>query len=192
MSAASTSNIVISEDTPTEQEEIRKASRMTLKEVQNVVSTLKENVYPGKQLLAHAPGLKELPAMASTGKPPLPTEPKRCKMVETAVQTTLDEEQNLTGPAPKDSYWAKLAEKRRRALRDTLDENARLHMELSEKEEELANLRNVVESLNSLVETMVEMLNETETQTATSTDETAKVDDSGIAHSLLDDGTGNH
>ncbi|XP_035906914.1 multicilin [Anopheles stephensi] len=191
MSAASTSNIVISEDTPSEQEQIRKASRMTLKEVQNVVSTLKENFYPGKALMtAHATGLKELP-LAAPNKPQHPTEPKRCKTVEQTTQTTLEEEQNLTGPIPQDSYWAKLAEKRRLALKDTLDENARLHMELSEKDEELSNLRNVVASLESLVETVVEMLNDQPETKTTGPDETPKVDDSGIAHSLLDDGTDN-
>uniref|UniRef100_A0A182SKW8 Geminin n=1 Tax=Anopheles maculatus TaxID=74869 RepID=A0A182SKW8_9DIPT len=189
MSAASTSNIVISEDTPSEQEEIRKASRMTLKEVQNVVSTWKENFYPGKAMMTtHAPGVKENPVVSAK---PQPTEPKRCKMVEQATQTTLEDEQNLTGPVPQDSYWAKLSEKRRHALKETLDENARLHMELSEKDEELNNLRNVVESLQSLVETVVEMLNEQTDTKTTAPDETPKVDDSGIAHSLLDDGTEN-
>lgn len=163
---------------------------MTLKEVQNVVSTLKENFYPGKLLMTtHAPGVKEVPVVASAK--PQPTEPKRCKMVEKNTQTTLDDEQDLTGPVPQDSYWAKLAEKRRRALKETLDENARLHMELSEKDEELNNLQNVVESLKSLVETVVEMLNEQTETNPTTSDETPKVDDSGIAHSLLEDGTDN-
>uniref|UniRef100_A0A182RPG8 Geminin n=1 Tax=Anopheles funestus TaxID=62324 RepID=A0A182RPG8_ANOFN len=186
MSAATTPNIVIPEDTPSEQEEIRKASRMTLKEVQNVVSTLKENFYPGKSL-PHAPG-KDL----SVSSAKQPSEPKRCKMVEQltkATQTTFEDETNLLAEQPSAGYWVKVAEKRRLALKETVEENARLHMELSEKTEELNDLQNVVESLKSLVETVVEMLNE-ESESKT-TNEASQVDDSGIAHSLVDGGTDN-
>uniref|UniRef100_A0A182W4H8 Geminin n=1 Tax=Anopheles minimus TaxID=112268 RepID=A0A182W4H8_9DIPT len=184
MSAASTSNIIISEDTPSEQEETRKAARMMLKEVQNVV--LKENFFPRKPL-SHAPG-KDL-AVSSAKQP---SEPKRCKMVEQltkATQTTLVDEQNLLAEKPTDSYWEKVAEKRRLALEETLEENARLHMELSEKTQEVNELQNVVESLKSLVETVTEMLNE-ETQTQP-TSEAPQVDDSGISHSIVEDGTDN-
>uniref|UniRef100_A0A182PFW5 Geminin n=1 Tax=Anopheles epiroticus TaxID=199890 RepID=A0A182PFW5_9DIPT len=204
MSSASASNIIISEDTPSEQEEIRKASRMTLKEVQNVVSTLKENLHPRKPL-SHAP-VKDL--VASTGKQQQqqqqpqqqhqlqqPSEPKRSKMVEQlskATQTTFDEEQNLTGKQPTDGYWEKVAEKRRLALEETLDENARLHMEVGELKEELDAAHNVKESLQSLVDTLMEMLNEHETEgksadgsSGAGPSGSGKVDDSGIAHSLV-------
>uniref|UniRef100_A0A182LUC1 Geminin n=1 Tax=Anopheles culicifacies TaxID=139723 RepID=A0A182LUC1_9DIPT len=186
MSSVSTSNIIISEDTPSEQAETLKASRMTLKEVQNVASTLKENFFPRKPL-SYAPG-KDL----SVSSIKQPSEPKRCKMVEQitkATQTTFEDEQNLVGEKPTDSYWEKVAEKRRLALEETLEENARLHLELSEKREEVNELLNVVESLKSLVETVTDMLNE-ETQTQ-STNEAPQVDDSGISHSLVDDGADN-
>ncbi|XP_053660718.1 geminin [Anopheles marshallii] len=182
MSTASTSNIVVSEDTPLEQEETRKASRMTLKEVQNVVGTWKENLHPGKTF-SHAPG-KDL--LVSSAKQP--SEPKRSKMVEQltkATQTTFEDEQNLVAEKPNSGYWEKVAEKRRLALKETVEENARLHMELSEKTDEVNELQSVVESLKSLVETVVEMLNE-ETEAKANSD-TTQVDDSGIAHSLVDD-----
>ncbi|XP_052900506.1 geminin [Anopheles moucheti] len=180
MSTASTSNIVVSQDTPSEQEEIRKASRMTLKEVQNVVGTWKENLHPGKTLSLG----KDLLVSATKQ----PSEPKRSKMVEQltkATQTTFEDEQNLVAEKPNSGYWQKVAEKRRLALEETLDENARLHLELSEKTDEVNELQNVVESLKSLVETVVEMLNDE--AEAKATNDTPQVDDSGIAHSLVDD-----
>uniref|UniRef100_A0A182JZ42 Geminin n=1 Tax=Anopheles christyi TaxID=43041 RepID=A0A182JZ42_9DIPT len=200
MSATSASNIIISEDTVSEQEETRKAARMTLKEVQNVVSALKENLHPRKPL-SHVPG-KDIHngAAASSAKQQQqqPSEPKRYKMVEQltkATQTTFEVEQDLTGAQPSSQYWEKLAESRRLALKETLDENAQLHMEVSGLKEELAVAQNVTESLQSLVDTLVEMLNENEAggkSGSSSGTDAVKVDDSGIAHSLVEDGPDGH
>uniref|UniRef100_A0A182N150 Geminin n=1 Tax=Anopheles dirus TaxID=7168 RepID=A0A182N150_9DIPT len=190
MSASSVANIVISEDSASEQEEIKKASRMTLKEVQNVVSTLKENFHPRKPL-SQPPGKDLSVATASKiacGKHGAePTEPKRCKMVEQlakATQTVSEDEHNLTGCEPTEGYWEKVAEKRRLALQETLEENATLYLKVATLEEELEVAHSVTQSLQSLVETMVEMLNEGEGAGKSDPDASHQVDDSGLAQSF--------
>uniref|UniRef100_A0A182Q1B5 Geminin n=1 Tax=Anopheles farauti TaxID=69004 RepID=A0A182Q1B5_9DIPT len=187
------SNIVISEDSASEQEEIKKASRMTLKEVKNVVSTLKENFDPRKPL--SQPAGKDLPPVSSriaAGKHGAePSEPKRCKMVEQlakATQTVSEVEHNLTGEDPTEDYWATIAEKRRLALQEALDENAQLYLQISELEERLQVAQDVTQSLQSLVDTMVEMLNEEEGAGKADSDASKKVDDSGLAQSLCEEG----
>ncbi|XP_041766127.1 uncharacterized protein LOC121590470 [Anopheles merus] len=197
MSASSAANIIISEDTVTEQEETRKAARMTLKEVQNVVSALKENQHPFKPA-SHGPG-KDLPVKQQQQQQQHPSEPKRCKMVEQlskATQTTFEAEQDLTAARPSINYWEKLAESRRISLKEALDENALLHMEVGTMKEELGVAQSVIDSLKSLVDTLMEMLNESESNDKPGTSGTAagagKEDDSGLAHSLAGYGTEEH
>ncbi|XP_053678543.1 geminin-like [Anopheles nili] len=187
MNASSLINIKISEDTVSEQEKTMKTSRMTLKDVQNVVSILKENVCPGKQL-AHV-AAKDLPmtSIKSALKGAEPTESKRCKMLEQhskATQTTFEQEHNLTAKKPTEGYWEKVAEKRRVALAESLDENAKLHMEIETLKETLSTSETLTSYLQGLVETMTEMLNENDAKTSNPNPE----NDSGIAHSLLADG----
>nr|XP_040232806.2 uncharacterized protein LOC120955747 [Anopheles coluzzii] len=199
MSASSAANIIISEDTVSEQEETRKAARMKLKEVQNVVSALKENQHPFKPA-SHGPG-KDLPVkqQQQQHQQQHPCEPKRCKMVEQlskATQTTFEAEQDLTAARPSINYWEKLAESRRISLKEALDENAQLHMEVGTIREELGVAQSVIESLKSLVDTLMEMLDESESKDKPGTSGTAagagKEDDSGLAHSLADYGTEEH
>uniref|UniRef100_A0A182UEY3 Geminin n=1 Tax=Anopheles melas TaxID=34690 RepID=A0A182UEY3_9DIPT len=198
MSASSAANIIISEDTVSEQEETRKAARMTLKEVQNVVSALKENQHPFKPA-SHGPG-KDLPVkQQQQHQQQHPSEPKRCKMVEQlskATQTTFEAEQDLTAARPSINYWEKLAESRRISLKEALDENALLHMEVGTIKEELGVAQSMIESLKSLVDTLMEMLDESESKDKPGTSGTAagagKEDDSGLAHSLAGYGTEEH
>ncbi|XP_040174485.1 uncharacterized protein LOC120906689 [Anopheles arabiensis] len=200
MSASSAANIIISEDTVSEQEETRKAARMKLKEVQNVVSALKENQHPFKPT-SHGPG-KDLPVKQQQHQQHQqqhPSEPKRCKMVEQlskATQTTFEAEQDLTAARPSINYWEKLAESRRISLKEALNENALLHMEVSTMKEELGFAQGLIESLKSLVDTLMEMVDESESKDKPGTSGTAadagKEDDSGLAHSLAGYGTEEH
>lgn len=80
---------------------------------------------------------------------------------------------DITGTEPpSEAYWQVLAEKRREALHETLEENQRLHERIDGLEEELETSRQMLDEARALVETLTEMLEETEAENA----ETAPID----------------
>ncbi|KAK8386874.1 hypothetical protein O3P69_017945 [Scylla paramamosain] len=84
-------------------------------------------------------------SLQSTTETPPPTAPA----ATTSTQATIDMLTNDTAPA---QYWEALAEKRREALEDTLQENQKLH----EKNKELESEVSVLKEENKLLEDMVE------------------------------------
>ncbi|XP_052862155.1 uncharacterized protein LOC128268898 [Anopheles cruzii] len=169
-------SIILSVDSAAKQEEITKAARMMLKDVQNTPSIEKEN---------HSLGLKMakdllLPSIKG------PTEAKRMRSVSSkATQTTFFEEAKLMETSVGVDILRTLDEKRRVALEATLEENQKLTEELAATQEELQVMRNVISEYEDLVGVMKDMLSDctcSATQT-TSIDKSSssKVDDSGFA-----------
>uniref|UniRef100_A0A182ITR1 Geminin n=1 Tax=Anopheles atroparvus TaxID=41427 RepID=A0A182ITR1_ANOAO len=169
MSASSNANIVIPEDSLKEQEEIKQATRMTLKEVHNL-TTQKENYHP-RSILVHK---KVNDTTAIKG----PTEPKRIKtMASKSVQTYMQEEYDIVAGKPSADYWNQIAEERRKALEETLDENFNLRINIAKLKANLDQARIAINDLTTLAETLTEILGE-----KNQSFQAKEVDDSGIAH----------
>ncbi|XP_037938872.1 geminin isoform X2 [Teleopsis dalmanni] len=144
-----------------------KNQRKTLKVLQGV-ATDKEN-------LAGRPQLDKLSRLkAATDAALATTEYAKRKKTDTRAvetQTSPDKKvdaneitvEDLTSDAkPSESYWERLAEKRREALEETLAENQHLHERIAGLEEELNTSRQMLEETRNLVDVLTEMLNENE------------------------------
>uniref|UniRef100_A0A2M4AX69 Putative geminin n=2 Tax=Anopheles triannulatus TaxID=58253 RepID=A0A2M4AX69_9DIPT len=180
-------NIVIPLEPAAEQEEATKTARRTLKDVQNVVASQKEN-FSSHHLMAHAMSKDLLLAPSKVA-----LEVKAAKTsVSRATQTTFAAETKLTDPDISGEIAQKLDEKRRNALQETLKENQELTMKVEMLENELTHAKGVIAHFEDLVGVMNEMLSECSCQASTSgessfatkvTDSVAE-GDSGIAPNL--------
>ncbi|XP_005188723.2 geminin [Musca domestica] len=174
MSNISAKKVFIQIESAAEQQENLKNQRKTLKVLQGV-ATDKENLTGRPQIdkLSRLKAATETTLSASTDY-------AKRKKIETRVaetqtspnkSSTKDETstskkitaEDLTGEAkPGEHYWERLAEKRREALEQSLDENQRLYERIEGLEEELNTSRQQLEEAKHLVAVLSEMLNETE------------------------------
>lgn len=174
MSNISAKKVFIQIESAAEQQENLKNQRKTLKVLQGV-ATDKENLTGRPQIdkLSRLKAATETTLSASTDY-------AKRKKIETRVaetqtspnkSSTKDETstskkitaEDLTGEAkPSEHYWERLAEKRREALEQSLDENQRLYERIEGLEEELNTSRQQLEEAKHLVAVLTEMLNETE------------------------------
>uniref|UniRef100_A0A1I8MX33 Geminin n=1 Tax=Musca domestica TaxID=7370 RepID=A0A1I8MX33_MUSDO len=174
MSNISAKKVFIQIESAAEQQENLKNQRKTLKVLQGV-ATDKENLTGRPQIdkLSRLKAATETTLSASTDY-------AKRKKIETRVaetqtspnkSSTKDETstskkitaEDLTGEAkPGEHYWERLAEKRREALEQSLDENQRLYERIEGLEEELNTSRQQLEEAKHLVAVLTEMLNETE------------------------------
>ncbi|XP_058127474.1 geminin [Anopheles ziemanni] len=162
MSASSTA-IIIPEDSSAEQEEIKKSSRMMLKE--RDFNTLKENMQHGS-----------FPANARSILKG-PSEPKRSKMVASkSTQTASQAEMDITAENPSENYWMSVAEQRRIALGEALAENADLHITVSRLQSVLEKTNTLNRELQEAIDTLTELLTDDEVKRG----ESDPVDDSGV------------
>ncbi|XP_056877349.1 geminin [Takifugu flavidus] len=95
--------------------------------------------------------------------------PKRVKVEVKSTQT--EESQCLMGgmsaeaydlmvrEAPSDNYWKELAEERRKALYDVLQENEKLHKDIEAKNEQITALKSENEELHELAKHVQYMAN---------------------------------
>ncbi|XP_029701133.1 geminin [Takifugu rubripes] len=95
--------------------------------------------------------------------------PKRVKVEVKSTQT--EESQCLVGgmsveaydlmvrEAPSDNYWKELAEERRKALYDVLQENEKLHKDIEAKNEQITALKSENEELHELAKHVQYMAN---------------------------------
>ncbi|KFB48968.1 AGAP000496-PA-like protein [Anopheles sinensis] len=171
MSASSTANIIIPEESSAEQEEIKKTSRMMLK-VRDI-NALKENIHHGS-FPANTMS-KDVILSALKG----PSEPKRSKTVASkSTQTSSQAEEDITSEEASIDYWKALAEKRRKSLAEALDENASLHITIAKLHTVIAKTNSLNKDLQDVVDTLTELLQEENTETKLQ--ESNPVDDSGV------------
>lgn len=166
MSNIAAKKVFIQVETAAEQEEHLRNQRKTLKLLQSG-ATDKEN-------LAGRPYIDKLSRIkAATSDLALaPTEYAKRKKTETRIAETqtspeknnkeITVEELTTDEEPGEVYWQKLAERRRKALEESLQENQCLHERIQGLEEELNISRQMLEEARNLVEVLTEMLSENE------------------------------
>ncbi|XP_050577457.1 geminin isoform X2 [Bombus affinis] len=131
-------------------------------------ATNKENLVGGRRMLRSALTGKETHKGEVTEKSKNDEKPKRKKITlkDKAVQTARGgkikiEVEDLTSEAgPSENYWEVLAERRRIALEDALEDNRELIGRVEKLEEENRIYKEMLEESRSLVEVLQEMLGE--------------------------------
>ncbi|XP_006609801.1 uncharacterized protein LOC102678432 isoform X3 [Apis dorsata] len=132
-------------------------------------ATDKENlVGGGRRMLRSALPAKETIKNEVKEKPKIDEKPKRKKIVlkDKAVQTARGgkikiEVEDLTSEAgPSENYWEVLAERRRIALEDALEDNKELTERVETLEEENRIYKEMLDESRALVEVLQEMIGE--------------------------------
>lgn len=180
MASSVPSKVFIQVETPAEQQENLKNSRKVFNALQKVGSTAvgtdKENLLIGRSpaYIAKESLIKKTtsvdneviltPDQTMKRKLPAPSTSKSSQtspqIVKTTRRVTVDD---LTSEKPlSDRYWELLAEKRRQALEDTLEENQELYERIANLEDELNQSKNLLEEARDLVTVLTEMLEEKE------------------------------
>ncbi|XP_075169110.1 geminin DNA replication inhibitor [Haematobia irritans] len=168
---ASSIALFIQIESAAEQQENIKNQRKTLKVLQGV-ATDKENLTGRPQIdkLSRLKAATETTLSASTDY----AKRKKIETRAAETQTSPDKSEagtsqkkitaeDLTGEAkPGEHYWERLAEKRREALEQSLEENQRLYERIEGLEEELNTSRKQLEEAQHLVAVLTEMLDENE------------------------------
>ncbi|XP_055585781.1 geminin [Uranotaenia lowii] len=206
MSGAS-GKIVVQVESSAEQEEHSRNSRKLLKDVQNVATMNKENVLKSVKLpafLAHKEMVKKTIFTEAVDG----VEQKRKKLVQSqSCQTSPEKRPSTSGSSnkkstvtvedltsqegPSEQYWEVLAEKRRQALEESLNENQELHEKLASMEEELNLSKEMLQEARNLVEVLTEMLQEGEAEKEETNqkhnNDLRQVDDSGVVPEVPSD-----
>ncbi|XP_006609799.1 geminin isoform X1 [Apis dorsata] len=147
-----------------EQDKVRKSLH-----VLQPAATDKENlVGGGRRMLRSALPAKETIKNEVKEKPKIDEKPKRKKIVlkDKAVQTARGgkikiEVEDLTSEAgPSENYWEVLAERRRIALEDALEDNKELTERVETLEEENRIYKEMLDESRALVEVLQEMIGE--------------------------------
>lgn len=174
MSSAATKKVFIQIESAAEQQENIKNQRKTLKVLQGV-ATDKENL-TGRPQLDKLSRLKAAVHETTTSLTQSSEHAKRKKIETKAAETQTSPdaksssskkitEEDLCGESkPGEYYYERLAEKRREALEQTLEENQRLYERIDGLEEELNTSRQQLEEAQHLVAVLTEMLNENEAE----------------------------
>ncbi|XP_050459247.1 geminin-like [Cataglyphis hispanica] len=101
---------------------------------------------------------KNMTKMTKKNTPKITTENK-------AIQTTHKEKikieaNDLTSDNPSENYWQVLAERRRKVLVDTLEENKNLHQRIVKLEEENRIYKEMLDETRTLIEVLQEEIND--------------------------------
>lgn len=130
-------------------------------------ATDKENLVGGGRMLRSALPVKESNKNEVIEKPKNePTKRKKITFKDKAVQTARGgkikiEVEDLTSEAgPSENYWEVLAERRRIALEDALEDNRVLNERVQTLEEEKRIYKEMLDESRALVEVLQEMLGE--------------------------------
>lgn len=130
-------------------------------------ATDKENLVGGGRMLRSALATKEGLKSEITEKPKHDaTKRKKATLKDKAVQTArgdkiLIEVEDLTSEAgPSENYWEVLAERRRIALQDALEENKELSDHVEKLEEENRVYKEMLDESRALIEVLQDMLGE--------------------------------
>lgn len=166
-SLASSKKVFIQIESAAEQEENIKSQRKTLKVLQGA-ATNKENLagrkidklnrLKGSSVITSELTAKrkktETKAVETQTSPGQRTQQLQQKTITVEDLTSNDE------AGPSEHYWERLAERRRVALEDSLNENKRLYEHIESLEEELNTSRQELEEAKHLVAILTELINE--------------------------------
>ncbi|XP_065370210.1 geminin [Calliphora vicina] len=193
---AATKKVYIQVESAAEQQENIKNQRKTLKVLQGV-ATDKENL-TGRPQLDKLSRLKA--AVHETTISTNTSEYAKRKKIETkAVETQTSPDSKSTNARkitaedlcseakPGEVYWERLAEKRREALEQSLEENQRLYERIDGLEEELNTSRQQLEEAKHLVSVLTEMLNEDEAEKEVGTEEGEETEGEGVSALAAED-----
>lgn len=168
-SLASSKKVFIQIESAAEQEENIKSQRKTLKVLQGA-ATNKENLAGRKidklnRLKGSSVITSELTAKrkkTETKAVETQTSPgQRTQQLQLQQKTITVEDLTSNDEAgPSEHYWERLAERRRVALEDSLNENKRLYEHIESLEEELNTSRQELEEAKHLVAILTELINE--------------------------------
>ncbi|XP_071878951.1 geminin DNA replication inhibitor isoform X2 [Bombus fervidus] len=129
-------------------------------------ATNKENLVGGRRMLRSSLTSKETQKGEVNEKSDEKPKRKKVTLKDKAVQTARGgkikiEVEDLTSEAgPSENYWEVLAERRRIALEDALEDNKELIGRVEKLEEENRIYKEMLEESRSLVEVLQEMLGE--------------------------------
>ncbi|XP_037812134.1 geminin [Lucilia sericata] len=172
LSNAATKKVYIQVESAAEQQENLKNQRKTLKVLQGV-ATDKENL-TGRPQLDKLSRLKAAVHETTISTNTSSDYAKRKKIETKAAETQtspdskssnarkITAEDLCSEEKPGEHYWERLAEKRREALEQSLEENQRLYERIDGLEEELNTSRQQLEEAKHLVSVLTEMLAEGE------------------------------
>lgn len=118
-----------------------------------------------------------------------PETKRKIPATSTSSQTTpsLDANQKITAEdlisdTPSERYWEALAEKRRIALEETLNENQELYERIATLENEVKESKAMLAEARSLVEVMTELLEESDNAPKPAETATTDPDEGGDKH----------
>ncbi|XP_034182822.1 geminin DNA replication inhibitor isoform X1 [Osmia lignaria lignaria] len=130
-------------------------------------ATDKENLVGGGRMLRSALPVKDANKNEVKEKPKTePTKRKKVTFKDKAVQTPRGgkikiEVEDLTSEAgPSENYWEVLAERRRIALEDALEDNRELNDRVEKLQEENRVYKEMLDESRALIEVLQEMLGE--------------------------------
>ncbi|XP_026761809.1 geminin [Galleria mellonella] len=106
-------------------------------------------------------------------------EAKRKNLSSKETQANLENKisiEDLTNPEASEKYWKILAEKRRVALEEALEENEKLHKIIAELKKENQQIKQMLEEANSFIEVVKEELSNTNDDTGIDVNDVSTLD----------------
>ncbi|KAL6447825.1 hypothetical protein ACFW04_000149 [Cataglyphis niger] len=101
---------------------------------------------------------KNMTKMTKNSTPKITTENKA---IQTAQEEKIEiEADDLTSDNPSENYWQVLAERRRKVLVNTLEENKNLHQRIEKLEEENRIYKEMLDETRTLIEVLQEEIND--------------------------------
>ncbi|XP_060803155.1 geminin isoform X2 [Amyelois transitella] len=151
-------------------QESTKSTRMSLKTLQHTASDRENLVGRPTKNLKHQLSQENVADV----------EVKRKNLSTKETQANLDTNitvEDLTNPEASEKYWKILAEKRRVALQEALEENEKLHKLIAELKKENLQTKQMLEEANSFIEIVKEELSNTNDDTGIDVNDVSNLDD---------------
>ncbi|XP_059051317.1 geminin [Achroia grisella] len=150
-------------------QETTKSARKSLKTLQHTATDRENLVGRSTKSLKHQLSQESL----------VDIEVKRKNLLSKETQANLDTKisvEDLTNPEASEKYWKILAEKRRVALEEALDENEKLHKIIAELKKENQQTKQMLEEANSFIEVIKEELSNTNDDTGIDVNDVSTLD----------------
>ncbi|KAM3965189.1 geminin DNA replication inhibitor [Aphomia sociella] len=151
------------------QDSASKNTRKSLKTLQHTATDRENLVGRGTKSLKHQLSQESI----------VDIEVKRKNLSSKETQANLDTKisvEDLTNPEASEKYWKILAEKRRVALEEALDENEQLHKMIAELKKENQQTKQMLEEANSFIEVIKEELSNTNDDTGIDVNDVSTLD----------------
>ncbi|XP_053609869.1 geminin [Plodia interpunctella] len=160
-------------------QETTKNTRMSLKTLQHTASDRENLVGRPMKNLKHQLSQENI----------VDVEVKRKNLSTKETQANLDTNitvEDLTNPEASEKYWKILAEKRRVALQEALEENEKLHKLIAELKKENLQTKQMLEEANSFIEIVKEELSNTNDDTGIDVNDVSTLDETANEEDTAD------